>query len=176
MAGLAKKQGTVQALQETLKEAQVAVVVNYSGLTVAEVTRLRRELRNDQAQFSVVKNTLMKRAIADTPVAVLSDNLKGPSAILFGMSDQVAPIKTYTRVLKELKKDKVNTFQAGYMDGQLLSRTEVEQLASLPPLNELRAKLLGGIASPMNGLVASIIGPHRALVSVLDQLAQKKQG
>lgn len=173
MGKLAQKQTTVQAMQEELKDASVAFVVDYRGLSVKEMTDIRQELYKHDASFGVMKNTLLKRAIADSDMAALEPALQGPTALLVGRSDQVAPIKIVKKYFKDNKKE--NDIRGAVLEGNFLAPAEVDALAKLPPLDELRAKLVGGIASPLNGIVASISGPQRGLVNVLDQYAKHKQ-
>jgi large subunit ribosomal protein L10 len=170
---LAQKQGTVEQLKSELDKATIAIVADYRGLTVAELTELRRELFKQDAQFTVAKNTLTKHALKGTGMSVLNDALKGPTALLIGRADQVAPVKTLTTFLTKNKKP--NEIRGGYLDGKLLSRAEVEQLAKLPPIEELRGKLVGAINSPLSGTVAALSSPQRGLVNVLDQYAKKLQ-
>lgn len=173
MGGLLKKKDTVAEIQEQLKDASVAYVVDYRGLTVAEITKIRRELYKNDAQLTVTKNTLLKRAIADTEMAELAQFLSGPTAIAIGRSDQVAPLKVIKKFFKENKKE--NEIRGAVMDGNALAPAEVSAIADLPSLDELRGKLVGGIASPLNGIVAAISGPQRGLVNVLDQYAKQLQ-
>jgi large subunit ribosomal protein L10 len=184
MAGLTKnfarkkpasrKQAVVTDFGQALTEAKVTVLVQCPGLNVAQMGKIRKELRKENATLNVVKNKLAQRAVeSNGQPEALKTLFKGSVTVLMGADDQVAPVKTYARLMKEMKKDVV--FSGGLLDGQVLDAKGVEQLVNLPPLNELRGKLLGGIASPVNGLVAAISGPQRALVNVLDQLAQKKE-
>lgn len=172
MGALPKKKEVVAKLTEDVNKLQVAVVFDYRGLSVAEITTLRRELYKNDAKLTVAKNTLLKRAIAGTALEAINPYLKGPTALLIGNGDQVAPVKVIKEYLKKNKK--TNELRGGYLDGKALSSAEVDQLASLPSFDELRAKLLGGIASPGNSLVAAISGPQRALVNVLDQYSKQK--
>ena len=173
MAGLAKKKEVTQDLQAQINEATVAVVADYRGLTVEEMTALRAELYKVNAAFTVAKNTLARRAIKGGDWEALEPLLKGPTALLLGRADQVEPVKILTTFLTKNKKP--NEIRGGFLDGKMLTAKEVDVLAKLPPINELRAKLMGGIAGPQNQLVAAISGPQRALVNVLDQLSKKKQ-
>jgi large subunit ribosomal protein L10 len=170
---LAQKQNTVQQLKQDLDQATVAVVTDYRGLTVAELTLLRRELYAQQAKFMVGKNTLTKHAIKDSAKEVLGEYLKGPTALLIGRADQVAPVKILSEFLKKNKKD--NEIRGGFLEGKLLSAAEVDQLSKLPSLDELRGKLVGAINSPLSGIVAAISSPQRGLVNVLDQYAKRLQ-
>jgi large subunit ribosomal protein L10 len=170
---LAQKQETVSRLKQELDKATVAVIADYRGLTVAELTQLRRELYPLDASFTVAKNTLTKHAIQGSQTEVLGSYLKGPTALLIGRGDQVAPVKALVKFLGANKKP--NEIRGGYLDGKLLSRAEVEQLAQLPPIEELRGKLVGVINSPLSGLVSAISSPQRGLVNVLDQYAKRLQ-
>jgi large subunit ribosomal protein L10 len=184
MAGLTKnfarkkpasrKNDIVTEFENSLDQASVTVLVEYRGLSVAQLSKVRRELRKEDATLTVLKNTLAKRALVNKSIdEAFVSNFKGPIAVLFGKNDQVMPVKAFAKVMKEMKKEAV--FQGGLLDGQVLNSADVDQLVSMPPLLELRAKLLGGIASPVTGLVAAISGPQRALVNVLDQYAKQKQ-
>ncbi|HEY9687062.1 MAG TPA: 50S ribosomal protein L10 [Coleofasciculaceae cyanobacterium] len=173
MGKLAQKKETVSQLKAVLDKATIAIVADYRGLTVGELTELRRELLKEQAQFTVAKNTLTIHALEGTGMQVLNDVLKGPTALLLGQADQVAPVKVLTTFLSKNKK--ANEIRGGYLDGKLLSPAEVEQLAKLPPLEELRGKLVGAINSPLAGTVAALSSPQRGLVNVLDQYAKRLQ-
>ena len=173
MGSLAQKKESVQALQEKLKDSSIALVLDYRGLSVHEMTTMRRELYKNDADLTVAKNTLLKRAIKGTEMEPLSEALQGPTAIAIGRADQVVPVKILKEYLKKNKKQ--NELRGGFLDGKFLSAKEVEALADLPSFDELRAKLVGGIASPLNGIVAALSSPQRALVSGLDQLAEQKQ-
>lgn len=173
VGGLAQKQETVEALKAEIGVSNAAFVMDYRGLTVAELTELRRSLYQEGAKLTVAKNTLMRRAVQGTSWSVLATHLKGPSAIAFSTQDQVKPAKILFEFLKKNKK--TNSIPVGYLDGKVLSASEVEALSKLPPIEELRAKLVGGIAYPVNSLVMAISGPQRSLVNVLDQFAKLKQ-
>ncbi len=172
MVRLADKEKKLAQYKQDLEKAKVAIVAEYRGLTVEQLSKLRSDLFKQDAKFSVVKNTLIKRAIKGTDGEALEDYFQGPMAVLFGFSDEVPPTKT----LKEfLQKSKIGEIKGGIMGGQRLSQKEVLELAELPSLDELRGKLLGAINSPLAGLVMSLAGPQRALVNVLDQYAKTKE-
>ncbi|MBX2860018.1 MAG: 50S ribosomal protein L10 [Vampirovibrio sp.] len=171
MAGLPKKKQTVDSLKTIISDNNIAVVVNHTGLTVAEITDLRRQLRKESAELHVVKNTLMRRAVNGSELEAMVEHFKGPTAIALGKEDPIAPLK----VLKEfLKKKKENEIRGGFLDGKALSSQEVAQLADLPSIEELRGKLVMCIASPLNGLVSALNTPGRNLANVLDQYGQTK--
>ena len=167
-----QKKDTVAQLRAALGEATIAVVADYRGLTVSELTDLRNALFKESAQFTVAKNTLARRAVEGTDLEVLKDYFKGPTALLLGRADQVVPVKLLKDFLKKNKKE--NEVRGAYLDGQVLSASEVDELAKLPSFNDLRAKLLGCIASPQNGLVNAISSQQRGLVNVLDQYVKQQ--
>lgn len=172
MARLVDKERKVEQYKQDLEKAKVTIVAEYRGLTVAQLSELRNNLFKQDAKFSVIKNTLMKRAVKGTDGESLEEYFQGPMAVMFGFQDEVPPTKT----LKDfLQKAKIGEIKGGFLAGQKLSRQEVLSLAELPSLDELRAKLLGAINSPLSGLVMSLSGPQRALVNVLDQYAKQKE-
>ncbi len=169
MVRLADKEKKLAQYQEDLEKAKVAIVAEYRGLTVEQLSVLRSDLFKQSAKFSVVKNTLMKRAIKGTDGESLEEFFQGPMAVLFGFADEVPPTKT----LKEfLQKSKLGEIKGGVLGNQKLSQKEVLEMAELPSLDELRGKLLSAINSPLAGLVQSLVGPQQALVRILNQYAE----
>ena len=170
MSTKAFKNDKVSLIKEKIDKAQVAIVTDYKGLTVEEITKLRRSLQKDGGDYMVTKNTLAKIAIKGTPYEVLADSMKGPIAIAFGFEDQVAPAKALSNFIKEVKKGEI---LAAAMDGNLLSASEAKALANLPSKAELYAKMLGcinlsasGIANSVNAVMSSLV---RAIAAVRDQ-------
>lgn len=177
MGSLPKKKVVVDKVRLKLEGARVALVTDFRGLSVGEMKLLRRELAQADSHMTVVKNTLMRRVLEGSDMAPLSTHLKGPTAVVFGKGDQVQPIKIIKDFFKKNKK-KDNDIRGGCMDGQSLSQADVEALASLPPLAELQAKLLGGIVYPLRGIAGAIGSQNQALVRCLAQVAdiKEKQG
>ena len=170
MAQLAQKQERQSSYQQQVERAKVAILLDYRGLTVAQLTKLRRELLDKDAQLVVVKNTLLKRAIKGSEVEALSEYLKGPTAVVFGYQDEVQPVKA----LKEfLKLAKIGEFKGGVIGNQLLSVQQVQELADMPSLDELRAKLLGAINGPLVRLVQCIGSSNQTLVNVLEEYVKQ---
>ena len=128
MSTKAFKNDKVALIKEKIDKAQVAVVSEYTGLSVEEITKLRRELQKEGGDYMVTKNTLAKIAIKGTPYEVLAETLKGPIAIAFGFTDQVAPAKVLSKFIKDTKKGEII---AAAMDGQLMSAEEAKALANL---------------------------------------------
>ncbi len=170
MSTKAFKAEKISQMKEKIEKAKVAIVTDYKGLSVEEITKLRREIQKEDGDYMVTKNTLAKIAIKGTEYEVLSDALTGPVAIAFGFDDQVAPAKALAKFIKESKKGEI---LAAAMDGKLLSAAEAKALATLPSKQEIYAKMLGCINSPASGIANSINAVMssltRAMAAVRDQ-------
>ena len=171
MSTKAFKQEKIEAMKENFSKAKVAVVTEYRGLTVEEITKLRRNLQKENSDYMVTKNTLAKVASKGTQFEVLADTLKGPVAIAFGFHDEVAPAKIVTKFIKEVKKGEII---GAALDGKLLSAKETEVLANLPSKEELYAKMLGSINSPATSIVGAVNAVMSSLVRAMDQVAKQK--
>jgi len=147
LAKVELKQPVVQEISENVKDAQSVVVVDYRGLTVAEDTQLRRELREAGVTYKVYKNTMMNFAFKDTDFESLSDVLEGPSAIAISKEDATAP----ARVLAKFAKDApALEIKAGVVEGTYYDADGMKAIASVPSREELLSKLLGSIQSPIS--------------------------
>ena len=170
MSTKAFKQDKVSLIKEKIDKAQVAIVTEYKGYSVEEITNLRRALQKEDGDYMVTKNTLAKLAVKDTPYEVLTETFKGPIAIAFGFGDQVAPAKALSNFIKDTKKGEII---AAAMDGKLLSASEAKALATIPSKEEIYAKMLGCINSPASGIVGSVnavmASLTRAVAAVRDQ-------
>ena len=170
MSTKAFKDEKIEKIKEKVDKAQVAILTNYQGLTVEEITKLRRSIQKGGGDYMVTKNTLTKIAIKDTQYEVLSESLKGPSAIAFGFEDPVSPAKALSQFIKEAKKGEI---VAAVLEGKLLTAQEAKALANLPTREELYAKMLGCVNSPATGIVGSINAVMaqltRAMAAVRDQ-------
>ncbi len=171
MSTKAFKQDKIEAMKENFAKAKVAVVTEYRGLTVEEITKLRRNLQKENSDYMVTKNTLAKIASKGTQFEVLADSFKGPVAIAFGFKDEVAPAKILTKFIKEAKKGEI---VAAALDGKLLNAKETQVLADLPSKEELYAKMLGSINSPATGIVGAVNAVMSGLVRAMDQVAKQK--
>ena len=171
MSTKAFKDDKIKLIKEKIDKAQVAIVTEYKGYTVEEITKLRRSLQKEDGDYMVTKNTLAKIAIKGTPYEVLADVLKGPIAIAFGFGDQVAPAKALSNFIKDTKKGEI---LAAAMDGKLLSAAEAKALANLPSKAEIYAKMLGCINSPASGIVGGINGVMSALVRAVAAVRDQK--
>lgn len=161
----------IEKFKESISKAKVAVVADYRGFTVAEITELRRSLQKENSDFTVIKNTLAKIAIKDTPFEGLGEYLQGPTGIALGFGDEVSPAKVLTQYVKKAKKGEV---RGGSLENNVLNAKEIQKLAELPSKEELYAKMLGSVNSPASGLVNTVNGVARALVIAMDQVRQQK--
>jgi large subunit ribosomal protein L10 len=167
-----EKVAQVEAVKSAFDQSKSVVLVDFTGLDVANITELRRQCREAGVDFKVVKNTLAKRGIEGSEAEGLSGQFEGPTAIVAHPDAEHVGAKVIAEFAGE-HEDRP-AFKAGYVDGALLGLAEVVALSKLPSKEELLAQLLGGIQGPGNGLVACLQGPLRNLMSVLDQIKDQK--
>ena len=150
---LESKKQIVADLTEKLQNAVSGVIVNYSGITVENDTKMRAELRKAGVEYAVIKNTMTKRACENVGYGELANVLEGMTAIAISKDDAVAPAK----ILKEYA-DKIDSFElkAGFVEGKVLDQAGVLELASIPSKEILIGKLLGSIQSPLYGLACAL--------------------
>lgn len=149
MAKVELKQPIVQAIAEDIEDAASVVLVDYRGLTVAEDTALRKQLREAGIVYKVCKNTMMKRAFEGTDFAALDEHLEGPSAIAISKDDATAP----ARILCKFAKDaKALELKAGVVEGTVYDVAGLTELSKVPSREELLSKLLGSLQSPITNL------------------------
>lgn len=171
MATKAQKNERIAQIKEAISNAKVAIVTDPLGLSVAEITDLRRRLQKEGGDYTVVKNTLAIKAIEGTNFEALKDFLKESTAIAFGYEDEVSPAKIVAKYAKENDKVKI---KGGVLDGVSYDEAAVKALATLPSKEELYAKMLGSINSPASGIVGCVSGVMSALVRAMDQVRQQK--
>lgn len=149
MAKVELKQPIVQAIADDVKDAASVVLVDYRGLTVAQDTELRKQLREAGIIYKVCKNTMMKRAFEGTDFAALDEHLEGPSALAISKDDATAP----ARILCKFAKDaKALELKAGVVEGTLYDVNGLTELSKIPSREELLSKLLGSLQSPITNL------------------------
>ena len=163
----ADKEAVVAELVEQLRDAESLIVADYRGLTNANLETLRGRLREHGARFSIVKNTLARRAAEAAGTEPLLALLEGPSAIAFIRSggDAVAVAKALSDSARETK---ILTLRGGLLEGVPISGADVESLAKLPPLDVLRSQVVGVIIAPLTQLLGLLSAPLRDLVGLID--------
>lgn len=170
-----EKQNAVAKLKNIFTNAKMVVVVRQKGLNVAEVSELRKRMRNADASFQVTKNKLVKRALADTNMQGLAQHFVGPTAISWS-NDMLASAKVTAEFAKE--NDKLDVI-VGATQENMLDKKSLQQLASLPPLEVLRAKILGLIQTPAQQIARILSEPSSKIVRVIKQrqkmLGEKNQ-
>jgi large subunit ribosomal protein L10 len=168
----ATKQEILGGYEEALASAEHAFVIGFKGITVNQVTELRSRVRKTGGQYIVIKNTLARRAVAGKPLEQVREQFTGPTAVVFSKSDPVALAKVLTEFAKDTPAIE---FKGGLVEGRPIAASQVKEIASLPGRQELIAKLLFLLQSPITRFVRVLAasGPQR-LATVLDQVAKKK--
>ena len=141
------KSAVVDEIKSLFEQSKAAVLIDYRGLTVEEDTEFRRTLRKNGVTYRVLKNTMIKRAADQLELSELLPHLEGPSAIAFGMEDEIAPAKY---VFECMKKTKKMQFKVGYVQGQCFNAEQLEKVAELPSKEVLVARLLGSMNAPLS--------------------------
>ena len=172
-----EKERVIAELTERLRTSETLIVADYRGLTNAEIDGLRSKLIEHGARFTVVKNTLTRRAAEAAGADALLALLEGPSAIAFVESDG-DPAAVAKALRDAATSTKVLAIRGGVLEGKSLTADEVETLAKLPPVDVIRAQLVGAIISPLTTVVALLIAPLRDLAGLIDARIEqlKEQG
>lgn len=172
MPNLDSKQKVVEEIRNKFSGAKAAVLADYRGLNVAEVSKLRTELRNAGIEYKVVKNTLTRIAAHELGLNELDPYLEGPTAIAFSAGDPAAPAKILSNFAKT---HKALELKAGVLEGKVIDTNGVKTLADLPSREVLLARVLSGMQTPMYGLVTVLSGPMRNLVYALNAVREQKE-
>ena len=174
MATKEKKAQVIDSLQEVISRCSVGVLTDYRGLTAAEMTALRRQLRGAGVEYRVVKNTLARFAAARAGKDKLVGFFEGPVAIAFGYGDITEPAKALAAYIQASKVGM--TVKGGFLGDRVLSPKEVETLSKLPSREILLARVVGGIQSPISALVSRLSAPMVGLVGVLQSRIKQLEG
>lgn len=168
---LEQKQAVVAEVSKVVADAQAAIVAEYRGLTVAQMTTLRGKARAGGVYVRVVKNSLVRRAVTGSPFECLNDHLVGPLAFVAG-KDPVAAAKVVVEFAKDNEKFKV---MAGSMSGKLMSMAEMKALASLPSRDVLLSQLMGTMLAPVQKFVSTLNEVPTKFVRALAAVRDQKQ-
>lgn len=160
-----EKEQSVSELSELFSNASASYVLSYQGTTCEKLTNFRKELRSAGASFAIVKNTLAKRALSDTAVSDITTQFKGPVAVVWTKEDVVSPAKV---IVKHAKSVETLAVKAGIFEGKVISKEEVDGIATLPSREELLSKLLALMNAPATQLVRLLNAPATQLVRTLD--------
>ncbi len=167
-----EKESIVARVAERAARAQAMYFADFTGLTVAEETELRREFRKSGVEYTVAKNTLVRKALEQvTGYDRVLDKLAGPTGIAFSYDDVVAPAKVIKKFNEKTGKLKL---KVAVLDKQVFDGSQLDQLAKLPGRKEIMAGIVGSLQAPVSGIVGSLQAVMRDLVNVIDAIAKKK--
>lgn len=170
----AQKEQTVKDLTEKLNASKSVVLTDYQGLTMNQLSKLRNQLAEAEAEFSVVKNSLLNLSLKQMNLNLEGEDLKmGPTAVLMSHGDEVSPIKILVKTLKDIGLGKI---KAGFLSKIFLDGNSIMRLAGLPTKIELQGQVVGTLAAPLYGLANVLQGNLRNLVYALDQIKKQKGG
>ncbi|MBE5781177.1 MAG: 50S ribosomal protein L10 [Clostridiales bacterium] len=165
------KEAVVAEIAEKIQRAKSCVIIDYRGLTVAEVTELRNQFRNAGVEYKVLKNTMVARAVAQLGIEGVEEYLNGPTAVAFGYEDAVVPAKIINEFIKKSKKTEI---KCGILDGKVLDKAGVVALADLPSREVLLAMVLGTLNAPITGFVSALAGIPKKLLYALNAISEKQ--
>jgi len=162
----------VKKLKELLENNNVHIVTDHSGFTVEEVSNFRRELSETGASMKVAKNRLIKIARDQAGLCDIEESLNGPSNLIMAIDDPISPAKVIKKYIDDIEKP---TVKALVINDVLMDLSKFDEIASLPGIDGLRAKLVGGMVAPINGFVFSLSGIIKSLVYVLNAVSEQKE-
>ncbi len=168
----AEKASFVEDLRDRLNRAPVVYLTDFTGLDVKSITKLRRSLKDSGAEYLVVKNRLAKLAFAETELPDISSELVGPTGVIFGYDDVVAPAKALTDFAKEHNKKPV--FKLGILENEILLPEQIIRIASLPSRDQLYSRLAGALEAPMAMLATALEAKVQEMAGLLDALIEER--
>jgi len=168
-----EKAAAISVLNEGIGQATNAFLISFKGITVPQVTELRRQVRETGSNYFVVKNTLALIAVGNSPLTALKDQFKGETAVAYNKTDAVALAKALTKFAKDVPAVQ---FKGAMLNGQIVPASEIQNIANLPSREELISKLLYLMQHPIRGLAVVLNGTMRNFAVVLDQIAKQKGG
>jgi len=167
-----EKTQAISELEAAIGKARNAFLIDFKGVTVPQVTELRKQVRETGSKYLVVKNTLALIALKDSPMIGMKDRFSGPTAVAYNSTDAVKLAKALTRFAKDVP---AMQFKGAMLDGQVVPTEQIQTIASLGSREELISKLLFVLQSPIRGLATVLQANIRNLAVVLDQVAKQKE-
>ncbi len=167
-----QKAQAISEFSEGIGQATNAFLISFKGITVPQVTELRKQVRESGSEYVVVKNTLALIAVKDSPLTQLKEQFSGETAVAFNKTDAVALAKVLTKFAKDVPTVQ---FKGAMLAGQVVPASEIQNIANLPSREELVSKLLFLLQSPIRGLATVLAANIRNLAVVLDQVRQQKE-
>jgi large subunit ribosomal protein L10 len=167
-----EKTQAISELEAAIGKARNAFLIDFKGVTVPQVTELRKQVRETGSKYLVVKNTLALIALKDSPMIGMKDRFNGPTAVAYNSTDAVKLAKALTRFAKDVP---AMHFKGAMLDGQVVPAEQIQTIASLPSREELISRLLFVLQSPIRGLATVLQANIRNLAVVLDQVAKQKE-
>jgi large subunit ribosomal protein L10 len=167
----AQKAAEVSELTEEIGKANNAFLIDFKGITVPQVTELRKQVRETKSGYVVVKNTLALIALKDSPIVAMREQFTGPTAIAFNAADAVALAKALTKFAKDVPAVR---FKGAMLNGQVVPTEQIQTIATLPSREELVSKLLFVLQSPIRGLATVLQANIRNLAVVLGQIEKQR--
>ena len=161
----------VTKLDEIFSKAQSVYLADFTGMNVELTNKLRTQFRDKNVEYKVVKNTLAKIAVADKGYKDLDEYFEGPTAIAFSFEDPVLPSKIITDFAKE---NEIPVLKASLVEGKAYDAEKTKEMAKIPSREVLLSKMVGGLKSPINGLVFTLNGVIRNLVYVINSVKEEK--
>jgi large subunit ribosomal protein L10 len=167
-----EKTDVISEVKEMMEKSSAIFLTDYSGINVEDISELRNQFRNEGVKYIVYKNTLFKKALAESnKYEKFADHLVGMTGFAFADENPVAPAKI---IKKYFDKHEKLSLKACYIEDEYFDGDRLAELASLPSKNELIASIMGSINSPASGIVGAIAAVTRDLVSVIDEISKKK--
>lgn len=169
-----EKERVIAELTERLRTSPTLIVADYRGLTMPEIDGLRGELLKHGARFSVVKNTLTRRAAEAAGADAVLTMLEGPTAIAF-LESEGDPVAVAKALSDAVRTTKILVIRGGVLDGKTITADDVDNLAKLPPLDQLRGQVLGAITSPLTTIIGLFSAPLQNLIGLIDARIEQLQ-
>jgi large subunit ribosomal protein L10 len=169
-----KKEKAVESLRQVFAKCNIGIMTDYRGMKTSELNELRRKLKEANVEYKVVKNSLAQIAAKNAGLDYLEGAFQGPMAVAFGYGDITKAVKTLTDYIRTSKS--LLIIKAGFLEDRILTAKELETLARLPSREVLLSRVIGGMQSPIYGLVNVLAGPIRNMMGVLQARIQQLEG